>query len=608
MFNDIFALLEKYFNRESAYAYVEKIYSTDRFFDSARFNLTAEFVYNEMINSGLSQVEKIPLIADGKTRYGDWVPPKAWDVKEAVLSLLNTDGSVETELHRYSETPCMLAMMSAGTKDGGIDAELVDIDACGEDYDLSGKIILTNKKPAESVKIAIEKKAAGIVSDYFPVYNGVRDTPDAMGSNCRWDNDFIWPVNDTGLFAFCVSPESGKILRNRIAEKKTALVRAEVDARFYDGVNYTVTGVIPGETREEFLLCAHLYEPGANDNASGCGMLLELARAVNKLIDDGKIKRPRRSVRFVFGYEVLGLTGYWVNNKENVKNTLCAINPDMVGAASAEKAPFTLWKPPPCGRSFIELLMPEIIDEYGKYKNTKIDFSVHGFGVGDNILSDPQAGVPTVCMIMHPALSYHSSMDDMSMVDMDIIKRNGILCGAAALFCAEPDEKGKKYLDELMESEEKEIKKEKDEKEKDIKEKDEKNNRIINFIKEYGMNKIKLSVQRYAEIGFEQTDEIEIDFYAGDYLDLVYEEIPARLTDGTLTLAGTYPPGEPPEINPFYNYAANCPLFWCDGKRTLSEIAVIAGTELGKNDLNKYQEELKKYFDVLIKLKHIKFK
>src|SRR5262249_17288717 len=59
---------------------------------------------------------------------------------------------------------------------------------------------------------------------------------------------------------------------------------------------------------EEIAFTCHLdhQRPGANDNASGCVTILEVARALQKLIAEGKLARPVRTIRFIWPPEIEG--------------------------------------------------------------------------------------------------------------------------------------------------------------------------------------------------------------------------------------------------------------------------------------------------------------
>ena len=55
---------------------------------------------------------------------------------------------------------------------------------------------------------------------------------------------------------------------------------------------------------ERIVMVAHVQEPGANDNGSGCGTLYALARALNESIASGALPPPERTLTFIWGDEV----------------------------------------------------------------------------------------------------------------------------------------------------------------------------------------------------------------------------------------------------------------------------------------------------------------
>src|SRR5690554_5786843 len=90
-YENIFSVLKEYFDENRCYSHIENIYENDRWFDFKHFKKTAEYCLEQMKKAGLSEVEMLPLRADGKTPYGDWVIPRAWDAEEAVLMNANTN-------------------------------------------------------------------------------------------------------------------------------------------------------------------------------------------------------------------------------------------------------------------------------------------------------------------------------------------------------------------------------------------------------------------------------------------------------------------------------------------------------------------------------------
>src|SRR5438445_8911205 len=87
-----------------------------------------------------------------------------------------------------------------------------------------------------------------------------------------------------------------------------ALVKAGQHAGNYEVVTATIPGADPKLKDEEIAFSCHLdhQRPGANDNASGCVTILEVARTLQKLINEGKLARPSRTIRFVWPPEIEG--------------------------------------------------------------------------------------------------------------------------------------------------------------------------------------------------------------------------------------------------------------------------------------------------------------
>ena len=89
---------------------------------------------------------------------------------------------------------------------------------------------------------------------------------------------------------------------------KTALaagpvqVRAMVRTRFETRPERTVVAELRGAQKpdERFVYSAHVQEPGANDNASGVGLLAEMARTTSVLFKSGRIN-PARTLTMLWG-------------------------------------------------------------------------------------------------------------------------------------------------------------------------------------------------------------------------------------------------------------------------------------------------------------------
>jgi aminopeptidase-like protein len=152
----------------------------------------------------------------------------------------------------------------------------------------------------------------------------------------------------------------------------------------------------------------------ANDNASGCGLILELAEKLSKGISEGRIPKPFFNIRFLMGFECAGLLSYYHQHHDRMPLLLEAINTDMVGFIPEDRAVLSIWHNPLSNWSFADTLLPEIVSAYRFFFGENFDLNERGYDIGDNILADPLLGIPTVSMLMHPSLSYHTSMDDMN--------------------------------------------------------------------------------------------------------------------------------------------------------------------------------------------------
>ena len=85
---------------------------------------------------------------------------------------------------------------------------------------------------------------------------------------------------------------------------------------------------------QQIVLTAHIQEEmtSANDDGSGCGNLLEMGRALARLIKDGTLPRPRRDIRFWWVNELDSQPRYFRENPKEPRRMLVNINQDMVGA------------------------------------------------------------------------------------------------------------------------------------------------------------------------------------------------------------------------------------------------------------------------------------
>ena len=138
-------------------------------------------------------------------------------------------------------------------------------------------------------------------------------------------------------FGFSLPGREGDFLKRRLMSGEKITVRAKIKSEMLPYNMENVAAVIPGTdpNASGVIFSAHLFEgivkQGANDNISGSAAILEAARVLQTLIADGRLPRPRRPIRFIWGPEIAGI-GRWVQaNQAIMEKTLCNINMDMVG-------------------------------------------------------------------------------------------------------------------------------------------------------------------------------------------------------------------------------------------------------------------------------------
>ena len=427
MFKRIAGATARELSGHKAKNHVLEIHRSDRFSSFDRYRDTARYCAEQMRYLGLDAVESLPCRADGRTAYGDWLVPRAWDARSAELRIVDT-GHV---LARYPDVPTALFMYSGSTVPEGIETDMMWVDDPSRIPDhFKGKIVFTGRIDKEERKALAARGIVGVVSD-----RGRLELPDLRG----WDNYTFAPRNEEGLFGFSLSFREAEYLRERLRKSPAVKVHARVDTRLYDGTVDNVTGVIPGtEDGEEVLLLGHIYEQGANDNASGAGLGLEVFRTLKALIDRGELPRPRRSMRILLGFECCGLMGYVVEHEDVMRRTLAAINPDMVGEdAELCGTSFALHLTPGAAPSCVDALAIRLFEDLIAREDLLFRWRRSSYTICDSFVADPTIGVPSVSIIGIPDRFYHSSLDTPDKVSPGTLEQTGLVLATYLYFLAD---------------------------------------------------------------------------------------------------------------------------------------------------------------------------
>lgn len=412
-----------------------------------------DYIMSKLKEYGLegAVVNKYP----GGTTW-DGIKATLWEVKPSVSKIAD-----------YNDLPAILA---SGSTNADVTAELIwvgegkqtDIDKAG----VEGKIVVTSGSISMVHSLAVAKGALGVVSYNSPRPEKVSLAIPISGIGGRRGGE------TNAKFGFFLPPREGVILRNRLLSGERITVHAVVQAQNLEYDLEVPSCIIKGSDTDagEVIFSAHLFEGfvkmGANDDLSGCAAILEIARMLNTMINEGRIGKPVRTIRFIWAPEFSG-TGPWVTeNKELMKKTLCNINLDMVGLHLKGSNSFLCMHRTTYGNPHY---INDVMENYYNYvglgnrEGLAISPGREGFirrivaptgsddpfyyaiddhyGASDHeVFNDWGIQVPGIMMITWPDLYYHTSQDIADKCDATQLKRVCFIGAAAAYTIANADD------------------------------------------------------------------------------------------------------------------------------------------------------------------------
>jgi aminopeptidase YwaD len=454
---------------------------------SQGFRAAAELIAERARAYGLSDVAILQFPADGKIFYGTQRSRPAWDAEKGELSeiksalppvcnkekvengqvVFNTDcfDIDSVKIASYEAEPVVLAEDS---ESADVRADLVDVgngtkesDYAGKD--VRGKIVVVAASPGAVQDLAIGKfGAVGIVSYAQNQHTAWWGEDENL---IRWGHLETFSPNKT--FAFMVSLKTARAMRDRFAKGETIRLHATVKAGQHPGNYEIVTATIPGADPklkdEEIAFSCHLdhQRPGANDNASGCVTILEVARTLQKLIANGTLARPARTIRFIWPPEIEGTLTLFNAKPEFAKRIKAAIHMDMVGGGPETKAVFHVTRGPMSLPSFVHdvawafaefaneqsykfaatgkaeyaLVAPE-----GGKEPLRAEYSPYSMGSDHDIYQDSSFAIPSIYLNDWPDRYIHTNFDSAANIDPTKLKRAAFIGAASGYFLAKLDD------------------------------------------------------------------------------------------------------------------------------------------------------------------------
>jgi len=365
--------------------------------------------------------------------------------------------------------------VAANSANGDQTAELVDVGlgTRASDYDgkdVKGKIAIGSGGVAQIFTLASQRGAVGAVG-YSTLYpdRGVDVIPSSSIA-----------VNAQG-FGWAVSPRMGHELVAKLARGEKVSLRSVIKAETLPGELETVHATIAGDpsSRSDVMISGHLFEgylkQGANDDNSGCALTLEVGRAYIKLVAEGKLPKPKRTIHFLWVPEISGTNAWLAAHPDIEKRLVADLNFDMEGIRlSQSRSYWILQRTPDTFPSFLNDIGQSMMEFVSEVTRERIRYRANGYapvlpvqspngsddafyikidkhyGSSDHV-TYMQHGVPSVMFITWPDNWYHSSQDTPDKQDATQYKRAAVVAvGAAAVLATGGDEMAARVVSENL--------------------------------------------------------------------------------------------------------------------------------------------------------------
>ncbi|MCX5760752.1 MAG: M28 family peptidase [Gemmatimonadetes bacterium] len=386
-------------------------------------------------------------------RYPMTVP--AW---EAVSADVRIVGAASPVL-QWSTNRNMLTNNSFATPAGGVDADLVDVGtfsaAALDKADVKGKIVMADGRVGQLFTEAVVKRGAlGVLAYAMAAYT----QPEKHRTSIVFQSIPLDTVHKG--WGIVLSFDARAQLRSALAKGPVRLHVATAVTWTPNAVERTVVAEVRGSSapEERFVFSAHVQEPGANDNASGVGAQVEMARVAAELVKTGAID-PKRTITFLWGLEIRSTDRYITQDTVRARGIRWGLSLDMVGEDTRKTGgtfliekmpdPSAVWtrgeeKHSEWGGSLLakDRVMPHYFNDYVLQRCLE-QAATNGWVVKTNPFEGGSDHTPFLKAKIAGLLFwhftdqyYHTDMDRLDMVSADEMKNVGVSAIVSALTMA----------------------------------------------------------------------------------------------------------------------------------------------------------------------------
>jgi len=394
---------------------------------------------------------------------------------QPIVGELWTTTPKSVKIYDIHDIPESLASTNAN---GDVSGELVNVgQGTAQDFegkDLKGKFALS-LAPGGLGGIynrAVAAGAIGVVGiSAIGAGNRATDYPDEIVSTT---------VNaQPNTAAWAVSPKAARELETMLNRGQKVTIRSITKSEQVPNKQEIVHAEIPGDgsTTQEVAIGGHLYEgyikQGANDDNSGCALTLEVGRAYLKLIAEGKLPHPKRTINFQWVQEISGTNAWFNAHPDKQKVIIGDLNFDMEGLRLTQsRAYWILHRTPDTFPSYINDIAQSMMEYIAEVSRERVRYRAAGYGASQPVESPNgstdafyikvdkhygssdhvtymQHGIPAVIFNTWPDMWYHSSQDTPDKQDPTQYKRAAaVATGALVALATGTDEMAARILSE----------------------------------------------------------------------------------------------------------------------------------------------------------------
>ena len=388
-----------------------------------------------------------------------------WELVRAEMTIVEAaSGKTPEQVFDPVVDYIALGINSFSTPAEGVTTPLVYVgsgtDAASyESVNVKGAVVLADGSMRAVWAQAVRQRGAvGVISvAQPPSYTRPDVTPEIF----QWGGV---PYDEASkAFGFTASRRVAERLKERLRAGPVK-VKTLVETRFrLASPGRLLVAEIPGRVRpeERVVLVAHIQEPGANDNASGCGTLYEMARALAAAVAAKAVPPPARTITFIWGDEMRAGREWLRADADRAKNTRYMVAIDMAGEDASktggsfliekEPDPSAVWARPSDphtewsgGRSSsrAESLKGSLLNDLmlaaclRRARDTRWNVQTNPYEGGSDHSSFLQAGIPALLAWHSSDRYYHTNLDRPDKTSPAEMANVGVAVGTAVTLLA----------------------------------------------------------------------------------------------------------------------------------------------------------------------------